>query len=183
MFPLNRMILVACMVGLLAACGGGGDSGSSSTPAPYIPPATYGSIYTNRTNGGAGIAANYPSQAAANEAASAYCVTASSNTNCQLSREFGPNLCGALYRSANTATSGKFGSASASTAIVAEANAFTVCKDTGGTNCLFAFSACNGSGSPTARSVIAYALPNGSSPLGLPYEEGLGAAWQSEEPK
>ena len=183
MFPLNRMILVACMVGLLAACGGGGDSGSSSTPAPYIPPATYGSIYTNRTNGGAGMTANYPSQAAANEAASAYCVTASSNTNCQLSREFGPNLCGALYRSANTATSGKFGSASASTAIVAEANAFTTCKNGGGTNCLLAFSMCNGSGSPSNNSTIAYALPSGSSQLGLPYEEGAGAAWQSEEPK
>jgi hypothetical protein len=183
MFPLNRMILIACMVSLLAACGGGGDSESSSTPAPYIPPATYGSIYTNRTNGGAGIVSNYPSQAAANEAASAYCVTASSNTNCQLSREFGPDLCGALYRSANTETSGKFGSASASTAIVAEANAFTGCKNAGGTNCLFAFSACNGSGSPSSRSVLAYALPNGSSALGLPYEEGLGAAWQTEDPK
>ena len=57
------------MVSLLAACGGGGDSGSSSTPAPYVAPATYGAIYVNTKNGGAGIVANYPSQTAANEGA------------------------------------------------------------------------------------------------------------------
>ena len=92
-------------------------------------------------------------------------------------------MCGALYRSLNTATSGAYGVASASTAIVAEANAFTVCKNTGGVNCLFGFSACNGSGTPSNNSLSFYALPSGSSQSGLPYEEGLGAAWQTEELK
>ena len=69
------------------------------------------------------------------------------------------------------------------TAIVAEANAFTVCKNTGGVNCLFGFSACNGSGIPSNNSLSFYALPSGSSQSGLPYEEGLGAAWQTEDPK
>ena len=182
MFPLNRMILVACLVSLLAACGGG-DSGSSSTPAPYVAPATYGAIYVNTKNGGAGIVANYPSQTAANEGALAYCVTASKDNTCSLKLEFGQNMCGALYRSLNTATSGAYGVASASTAIVAEANAFTVCKNTGGVNCLFGFSACNGSGTPSNNSLSFYALPSGSSQSGLPYEEGLGAAWQTEDPK
>lgn len=172
---LTKLFIIST-VAILTACGGGGDSGSSS-PAP-----TYGSIYTNRTNGGAGITANYPSQAAANEGAAAYCVTASSNTNCQLSLEFGQNLCGALYRSANTATSGYFGSASASTAIVAEANAFAQCQSKGGTKCLFLGSACNGSGTPTSRSLNGSALQNDSSPSELPYQELFSPAWQSEEP-
>lgn len=178
MFKNRMTVLVICVVTLLSACGGGGDSGSSA------PVATYGSIYTNRTNGGAGIAANYSSQAAANEAAAAYCVTGSRDTNCQLSIEFGQNMCGALYRSLNTATSGKFGSASSSTALVAEANAFTACKNNGGTNCLFGFSACNSGGTSSKQSIIAInGEPNDANSIGTQSNAELSPGWTTEEPK
>ena len=179
-----KMILIACAVSLLAACGGG-NSGSSSAPAPAP---TYGAIYVN-TILSTGMTWNYSSSALAAESAKAKCVeystSALSAATCALVLEFGQNMCGALYRGLLTATTGTYGVASASTAAVAESNALAACKSKGVTNCLFAYSACNGSGAPSANSTITalYALPVTSRFSGLPYEEGLSGFLQSEEPK
>ena len=184
MFPLNRMILVACMVSLLAACGGG-DSGSSSAPAPAP---SYGSIYVN-TYLGLGISGNYSSPTLAAETAKAYCVKVSSTTyaasTCTLVLEFGQNMCGAVYRGLLTATTGTYGVASASTAAVAESNALAACKSKGVTNCSFGLSTCNGSGTPSSNSTttLLYSLPASSSSSGLSYEEGLSEILQSDQPK
>jgi len=181
------MILIACAVSLLAACGGG-DSGSSSTPAPYVAPATYGAIYVNSLLA-LGISGNYSSSALAAESAKAKCVEYSRSTSsaatCALVLEFGQNTCGALYRGLLTATTGTYGVASASTAAIAESNALAACKSKGVTNCSFGLSACNGSGTPSSNSTttLLYSLPAGSSSSGLPYEEGLSGFLQSEEPK
>ena len=145
---LTKLLMISTTV-ILTACGGGGDSGSS-TAAP-----TYGSIYVNSQLGG-GISANYSSPALAAEAARAYCVRSSSSANtaatCLLVLEFGQNMCGAIFRSVNNATTGIWGVASASTAAVAESNALAQCRTKGGTNCTFGLSACNGSGSPSNNS-------------------------------
>ena len=146
---LTKLLMIST-VAILTACGGGGDSGSS-TAAP-----SYGSIYVNALLGG-GISANYSSPALAAETAKAQCVQYSTTTyqasTCALVLEFGQNMCGALYRSVNNATTGFWGVASASTAAVAESNALASCRSKGGTNCTFGFSACNGSGSPSNNSI------------------------------
>jgi len=145
---LSKLLIISTAI-ILTACGGGGDSGSS-TAAP-----TYGSIYVNSQLGG-GISANYSSPALAAEAARAYCVRSSSSANtaatCLLVLEFGQNMCGAIFRSVNNATTGVWGVASASTAAVAESDALAACRAKGGTNCTFGLSACNGSGSPSNNS-------------------------------
>ena len=192
MFPLNRMILVACMVSLLAACGGGGDSGSSSTPAPATTPvqvaATYGSIYVNDLLG-VGYSARYPSQAEANAAAKSQCVlpvsspTSAVALTCSLKLEFGKDLCGAVYRSVNTATTGAWAVASDGSAVTAEAKALAECIRVGGTKCTFGWSGCNGTGTPSANSQIAFMVPNSSNSSGLPYEEALSEILQSDQPK
>ena len=180
MFPLSRMILLVCMVSLLAACGGG-DSGSSSTPAPAP---TYGAIYVNSLLAG-GISGNYSSPTLAAETAKAYCVKSSSTTavasTCMLVLEFGQNTCGAIYRGLLTATTGTYGVASAGTAAVAESNALAACKSKGVINCSFGLSACNGSGTPSSNSTttLLHSLPAGSRSSGLPYEEGLSEILQS----
>jgi len=147
---LSKLIMISTAV-ILTACGGGGDSGSSSAPAP-----TYGSIYVNALLGGS-IAANYSSPTLAAEAAKARCVSVSSSaasaSTCTLVLEYGQNMCGALFRSANTATTGTYGVASSDTAAVAESNALAQCRTKGGTNCTFGLSACNGSGTPSNNSV------------------------------
>ena len=158
----QKLLLVACIATLLAACGGGGDSGSSSTPAstPVTVAATYGSIYVNDLLG-AGFSARYPSQAEANAAAKAQCVLPGSSSTsavaltCSLKLEFGKDLCGALYRSANSATTGAWAVASDGSAVTAEAKALAECVRVGGTNCKFTWSACNGSGTPSANSQTA----------------------------
>jgi hypothetical protein len=145
---LSKLIMISTAV-ILTACGGGGDSGSS-TAAP-----TYGAIYVNAQLGG-GLSGNYSSPALAAEAARAYCVRSSSSANsaatCLLVLEFGQNMCGALFRSVNNATTGIWGVASASTAAVAESNALAQCRTKGGTNCTFGLSGCNGSGAPSSNS-------------------------------
>ena len=190
MLTNHKALLAACIATLLAACGGGGDSGSSSTPAPATTPvevaATYGSIYVNSLLG-AGMTARYASQAEANAVAKSYCVSASSTSasalTCDLKLEFGKDLCGALYRSANSATTGAWGAASDGSAVTAEAKALASCKSYGGTNCTFTWSACNGAGSPSANSQIAFMAPNSSNSSGLPYEEALSEILQSDQPK
>lgn len=146
---LTKLLMISAAV-ILTACGGGGDSGSS-TAAP-----TYGAIYVNALLGG-GISANYSSPTLAAETAKAQCVQYSSTTyqaaTCALVLEFGQNMCGAMYRSVNNATTGYWGVASASSAAVAESNALAACRNKGGTNCQFGFSACNGSGSPSNNSI------------------------------
>ena len=150
---LLSKILIIFTAAILSACGGGGDSGSSSTPAP-----TYGAIYVN-TYLATGMVWNYSTPTLAAENAKAKCVQYSSSTyaasTCLLVLEFGQNMCGALYRSVNTATTGTYGAASASSAAVAESNALAACRTRGGTNCQFAYSACNGSGTPSSNSTAA----------------------------
>jgi Domain of unknown function (DUF4189) len=159
----KALLVVACLATLLGACGGG-DSGSSSAPAPAP---TYGAIYVNALLGG-GITANYSSAALAAESAKAYCVSASSSvysgSTCTLVLEYGQNLCGALYRGLLTATTGTYGVASASTAAVAESNALAACKSKGVANCSFGFSACNGTGAPSNNSVKGISISD-SSPI------------------
>lgn len=142
---LSKLLIISAAL-FLSACGGGGDSGSS-TPAP-----TYGSIYVNITNGGAGISSNYPSQAEADTAAQNICYTYSlSNRACYLEIQFGANSCGALARSVQTGYSGKFGAGTASSGSVAESIAISRCLANGGTNCSIGLSMCNGSGTPSSR--------------------------------
>jgi len=149
---LLSKLLIIFAVAILSACGGGGSSSSSST-AP-----TYGAIYVN-TQLASGMVWNYSTPALAAENAKAKCVQFSSSTfaaaTCVLVLEFGENMCGALYRSANTATTGTYGAASASSAAVAESNALAACRTRGGTNCQFGYSACNGSGTPSSNSTAA----------------------------
>ena len=78
--------------------------------------------------------------------------SANSAATCLLVLEFGQNMCGAIFRSVNNATTGIWGVASASTAAVAESNALAQCRTKGGTNCTFGLSGCNGSGAPSSNS-------------------------------
>jgi len=146
---LSKLLIISTAI-ILTACGGGGDSGSS-TAAP-----TYGSIYVTALLGGS-INANYSSPTLAAEAGKARCVSAASSaysaSTCTLVLEYGQNMCGALSRSANTATTGAYGVASASTAAVAESNAIANCKTRGGLYCTLAGSACNGTGTPSSNSI------------------------------
>ena len=171
MFSKYKIILAVFVVNMLAACGGG-DSGSSSTPAPYIPPATYGAIAANILNqGGSFIGYNgsqliygRSSQSQADADAIKGCQRVATTTNCIVVLQFGENQCGAIARSYSGST-GIYGTGVASSGAVAEAIAMADCKNNGGINCVipvpggFRYSACNGTGVPTAASV----LPNGFS--------------------
>jgi hypothetical protein len=155
----------------LVACGGG-DSGSSSTPAPYVAPATYGAIAANIWNqgstyvgyNGSQLIYGRASQSQADADAIKGCQSIATTTNCKVVLQFGENQCGAIARSYSGST-GIYGTGVASSGAVAEAIAMTDCKNNGGINCVipvpggFRYSACNGTGVPTAASV----LPNGFS--------------------
>ena len=176
MFSKYKIILAFFVVNMLAACGGG-DSGSSSTPAPYVAPATYGAIAVNIYSqnagytgyGGAYGQGNQASQAAANAAVLAGCKALATTTNCFIALEFGANTCGSIARSITT-TSGIYGTGTGSSGSLAEAAALSVCVRNGGANCIVPTSthplslgskltACNGSASVTA---ITAAESNGS---------------------
>ena len=136
------MILVACMVGLLAACGGG-DSGTSSTPAPYVAPATYGAIYLDIGTFYSGIIGSQISQAAANKAMMDLCKSHIENLNCVIILEFGENTCGAIATSA-TKTSVPYGVGTGSSSAIAEANATSACTKNGGISCSVRIGTLNG---------------------------------------
>ena len=190
MLVIHKSLSVVCLGILLAACGGG-DSGSTSTPAPAPTPAPvaaqYGSVYTNQTTGSASIIAKASSQELANTKALELCLKASvPNTNCKIFFEFGDNLCGALYRSigTNSASAGAVGGRINSSAIVAEAGALAACKNVGGTNCVFGFSACNGTGTPSSNSTIAIdRQPDGTNTPDSLNSGELSPAWTAEESK
>jgi hypothetical protein len=142
MFSKYKIILAFFVVNMLAACGGG-DSGSSSTPAPYVAPATYGAIavgvYTQGSGytgyGGSSVSYDRTSQAAANAAALANCNDLTTKFDCSVVFEFGANTCGAIARSVTT-NSGVYGTASGSSGSLAEAAALSVCVRNGGTSCI-----------------------------------------------
>ncbi len=146
--PNLKIILIACAVSLLAACGGGnsGSTGSSSAQTLY-----YGSIYVNTLNGRAGLAYNYTSQAEADSAASNLCYTRTDGSKCELLLTFGTGRCGALARGSEPDGFAPyyyytFSAESSSAVETAKASALTGCKKAGGGSCKIELSACNSNG-------------------------------------
>jgi len=196
--PNLKIVLITCVASLLAACGGG-DSGSSSTPAPYVAPATYGAFVVNVANqggtyvgyNGSYITSNRTSQAAANSDAITGCQTIAKTTNCIVALEFGQNQCGSLARSFITNT-GIYGTGSGSSGSIAEASAISACIKNGGSNCSIPtcevgtgscssarnLTLCNGSGSTAF-----FALPNGASSSVSLSGEDLSGAIDANESK
>ena len=148
--PNLKIILVACLIGLLAACGGG-NSGSNSTGSSSTQTLYYGSIYVNTLNGRSAITTDYPSQAAADSAASNTCYTRTDGSKCELLLTFGTGRCGAL--AGGSEPSGfapyyyyTFSADSSSAAETAQASALAGCKKAGGGSCKIVLSACNSNG-------------------------------------
>jgi len=165
--PNLKIILIACVVSLLAACGGG-NSGSTSTP--YVAPNLYGSVYI-KFDGVSAMVANRSSLQAANEAALALCKTANSNQSqyCEFYFSFGPDECAALVRSTSPVV---FWGQTDTSAAAAETSALTQCRTSGKKNCEFQISMCNGNGKPSSNSIVAFAK-----------EGNLIDSWFSEEAK
>ena len=192
-----KMILIACAVSLLAACGGG-DSGSSSTPAPYVAPATYGAIVVNVANqggtyvgyNGSYTSSNRTSQVAANTDALVGCQTFAKTTNCVVALEFGQNQCGSIALS-YVKNTGVYATGSGSSGSIAEASAISACTKNGGSNCSIPtcdtgascttaqkLTLCNGSGSTAF-----FALPNGTGSSSYLSVEDLGSTIDVKESK
>ena len=127
MFSKTKLVIVAVAAALLTACGGEGGSDA------YVPP-SYGSIALNRTNGAAGITANYSSQGDANSNAIDTC-----GAGCATVFEFGSYLCGALARGSNFT----YGWASSSRKSNAEGDALSTCQARGGISCVVVLAECN----------------------------------------
>lgn len=146
--PNLKIILIACAVSLLAACGGGnsGFTGSSTTQTLL-----YGSIYVNTFNGRAGLTADYPSQAEADTAASNSCYTRTDGSKCERLLTFGTGRCGAVargynYNGATFKYDFIFSAESSSAVETARASALAGCIKAGGGSCEIIASACNGNG-------------------------------------
>ena len=198
MFSKYKIILAFFVVNMLAACGGG-DSGSSSTPAPYVAPATYGAFVVNVANqggtyvgyNGSYITSNRTSQASANSDAIVGCQTLAKTTNCLVALEFGQNQCGSIARS-YVANTGVYGTGSGSSGSIAEASAISACIKNGGSNCSIPtcelgtgsctsgkkLTLCNGSGS-----TVLFALPNGTGTSSYLNGEDLSGTVDSNESK
>lgn len=124
-----KILFISFVLMTLSACGGGGGD----TVDLQL---TYGSIAINQVNGKAGISSNYTTESTADTRALSEC-----GDSCVVAFRFGPYQCGALARSATTAT---FGWASNSSKSTAEANAINECKNRGASDCSVKLSLCNG---------------------------------------
>jgi len=119
------------LASLIAACGGGGESGGYE----YIQLPVYGSIAINQTTGAAGITANYSTQRSANNEAIDQCGVA-----CVTALEFDSNMCGALARSTTRVA---FGWSSDRRLSDAKSEAITSCQNNNGGVCEIVLSKCN----------------------------------------
>jgi hypothetical protein len=126
-----KYALAATLFALLAACGGGGESGGYE----FIALPTYGSIAINQTTGAAGITANYSSQRTANNEALSQC-----GFSCITALEIGSNLCGALARSTTRVA---FGWASDRKLSDAKSKAMASCQNNNGGTCEVVLDKCN----------------------------------------
>ena len=135
-------LALAVPVAGLVGCADDGSSGGTTPGSIFFPTPTYGAIAVSQGDGAAGITANYSSQRRANDEAVNQCRSGitSGVGACIVVLEYESNRCGALARSAISATMGWASDRSRSDA---RAKAVNECTNRGGIACSVVLQECN----------------------------------------